>query len=304
MVEKKYEKYIVSDLKLPEQVQAGLATYNQWATRILWLDEDVVPGAFQTNCSWYRKPSKEGAKAHKHDYDEVIAFIGGDPDNPNDLCGEVEFWIEDEKYILNKSTLIFAPKGIKHCPLQVLRADRPIFHFTVVMGGKYVQKPVDEQQKTPQQAGGEQTAGRKYEKYILTELKLPEDAQARLEEYSKRATRILWLEDEIIEGAFSIICSWYWKATEEEGTPSHQHEFDEVIGFIGSDPENPTDLGGEVEFWIEDEKYTLTKSCYIFCPAGVRHSPLRVARVDRPIFFLAISSTKKYVKDKIVRAGE
>jgi hypothetical protein len=144
-------------------------------------------------------------------------------------------------------------------------------------------------------------AEKKYQKYILTDLILPEDVQARQSEYNKRATRILWLEDFIIKGAPSIISSWYWKATDEEGTPSHTHDFDEVIGFYGSDTQNPNDLCGEVEFWLEDEKYTLTKSCLIFCPAGIRHCPLRVVRVDKPIFFLAISLTSKYVKDSIIK---
>ena len=143
----------------------------------------------------------------------------------------------------------------------------------------------------------------KYQKYILTDLKLPKEVQERQAEYSKRATRILWLEDEIIEGAFSVICSWYWKATETEGTPSHTHDFDEVIGFFGSDPQNPRDLCGEVEFWLEDEKYILKNSCLIFCPRGMRHCPLRVIRVDKPIFFLAISLTSKYVKENIVPAS-
>ena len=143
----------------------------------------------------------------------------------------------------------------------------------------------------------------KYQKYILTDLKIPEDAQKRADEYAKRATRILWLEDFVIKGTPSIICSWYWKATEKEGTPSHVHDFDEVIGFFGSDPQNPHDLGGEVEFWMEDEKYILTKSCLIFAPKGLRHCPLRVIRVDRPIFFLAVSTTSKYVKEKIIQAS-
>ena len=136
----------------------------------------------------------------------------------------------------------------------------------------------------------------KYQKYILTDLKLPEEQQKRADEYAKRATRILWLEDFVIKGAPSIICSWYWKATETEGTPAHTHDFDEVIGFIGSDPENPHDLGGEVEFWLEDEKYTLTKSCLIFVPKGLRHCPLRVIKIDRPMFFLAVGISSKYSK--------
>jgi hypothetical protein len=100
-------------------------------------------------------------------------------------------------------------------------------------------------------------AARKYEKYILDELRTPAmTRQMDVEHhYTERATRILWLEDEIMKGATSIILSWYWKATEKEGSPSHVHDFDEVVGFIGGDPQNPSDLGGEVEFWMEDEQY-------------------------------------------------
>ncbi len=146
-------------------------------------------------------------------------------------------------------------------------------------------------------------AARKYEKYILTDLKMPDEVEARQEEYNKRATRILWLEDEILKGAFSIICSWYWKATEKEGSPSHVHDFDEVVGFLGSDYKNPHDLGGEVEFWLEDEKYMLTRSCLIYAPKGMRHCPLRVVKVERPFLFLAVSLTPRYVKDGIIWAS-
>lgn len=143
---------------------------------------------------------------------------------------------------------------------------------------------------------------RKYEKYILTELKTPEHTTQGDKEhgYADRATRILWLEDEIMKGASSVILSWYWKATEKEGSPSHVHDFDEIIGFIGSDPQNPSDLGGEVELWLEDEQYFLTKSCLVFAPKGLRHCPLRVTRVERPILFLAFSLTGDYKKDGII----
>lgn len=142
---------------------------------------------------------------------------------------------------------------------------------------------------------------RKYEKYIIDSLKVPEQVAQKDEEhgYSKRATRVLWLEDEIMKGASSIICSWYWKPTVEGGTPAHTHDFDEILGFIGNDPENHRDLGGEVEIWLEDEKYILDKSCFVFAPRGLRHCPLKVLKVDRPFLFLAFSVTLKYIKDNI-----
>ncbi|MBN2243920.1 MAG: hypothetical protein JW793_14635 [Acidobacteria bacterium] len=54
------------------------------------------------------------------------------------LGGEIEMWIEDEKQVLTRSALLFVPAGMKHCPLILKRVDRPIFHFTVVPGGRYV----------------------------------------------------------------------------------------------------------------------------------------------------------------------
>jgi len=142
MAELKYKKYILDELKIPEEMQKTAAEYAKWATRILWLDDEAIEGAFHINCSWYWKPTDANiaAQSHTHDFDEVIAFFGSDPQDPHNLGGEVELWLEDEKYILTKSSIIFAPRGMRHCPLRILKVDRPIFHFTIGTGGKYVAK--------------------------------------------------------------------------------------------------------------------------------------------------------------------
>jgi hypothetical protein len=50
------------------------------------------------------------------------------------------------------------------------------------------------------------------------------------------------------------------------------------------------DLGGESEFWLEDENYMLTKSCIIYVPGGMKHCPIVFKRIDRPIFhFLTVT---------------
>jgi len=93
------------------------------------------------NVSWYFRPPAtpmpEGSGPHTHDADEIIGFFGNNPQDPYDLGGEIEFWLEDEKHILTKSCLIFVPRGMKHCPLILRRVDRPIFHFTTVTSGQY-----------------------------------------------------------------------------------------------------------------------------------------------------------------------
>ncbi len=139
MTESKYGKYIVRELKIPESKQKVAEFYATYARRVLWMDEDVVEGSFHMNTSWFLKASTTTEDVpHTHDSDEIIAFFGSDPDNPYDLGGEVEIWLEDEKHILTTSSLIFVPRGMKHCPLILNRVDRPIFHFTVVTEGQYI----------------------------------------------------------------------------------------------------------------------------------------------------------------------
>jgi hypothetical protein len=138
MPESKYGKYIVTDLKTDFSEEYN-AQYAKWATRVLWIDEKVVEGAFQMNVSWYLKP-QTGQKplgAHTHDSGEIIGFFGSNHEDPHDLGGEVEFWLEDEKHIITKSCLIFVPPGMKHCPLVLTQVERPIFHFSTVTSGQY-----------------------------------------------------------------------------------------------------------------------------------------------------------------------
>ena len=135
MAETKYGKYIVTEMKpnlklpsfsvQPEESSAGRAT------RVLYLDNEVMKGAFYVSCSWFwRGNDWVSTEAHTHDFDEVITFFGTNPEDPWDLCGEIELWLGDEKHMLTKTCIVFVPKGLKHCPLIIRRADRPIFHFT------------------------------------------------------------------------------------------------------------------------------------------------------------------------------
>jgi hypothetical protein len=143
MADSKYGKYIVTELKIPEEKQKIAAAYSKFANRILWMDENVVEGAFHMNTAWYLKasPTVEDTP-HVHDTDEIIGFFGSNPDDPYDLGGEIEIWLEDEKHIITRTAMLFVPAGMKHCPLVIRRVDRPIFHFTTVTGGRYLKDEI------------------------------------------------------------------------------------------------------------------------------------------------------------------
>ena len=133
-------------------------------------------------------------------------------------------------------------------------------------------------------------------KYIVTELKMPESKHEIAAEYSKYATRILWLDDKVVEGAFHMNTAWYLKASATLEDRPHVHDTDEIIGFFGNNAADPYDLGGEVEIWLEDERHVIDRSAMIFVPAGMTHCPLVITRVDRPIFHFTTVAGRQYDK--------
>ncbi len=146
----------------------------------------------------------------------------------------------------------------------------------------------------------------KYSKYILTDvdrdylatLKTPKsiEEQRKAGNYIE-TTYMFHLDDTILEGGFYTDCHWVTGVKGDGGAQTeiaHTHDFGETIGFVGSIPDNPRALGGEIEFYLEDEKYILDKSCLIYVPAGMKHLPLIFRRVDSPIFFWTASDSKKY----------
>ncbi len=163
MAESKYGKYICTDLKQgvvmpsykgPQTIGQGyLDGYRRSLEHVIWMDSEVIPGAFYAECTWAWPPSYPGQRPrlitpeeakkmpgiapHSHAFPEVFTYFGTNMDDVTDLGGEIEFWIEDEQFILNKSFLIYIPAGVVHCPLKVLRMEKPVFHYTTGPGQIY-----------------------------------------------------------------------------------------------------------------------------------------------------------------------
>lgn len=78
----------------------------------------------------------------------------------------------------------------------------------------------------------------------------------------------------------------------------HAHPYDELLYFLGSDPDNPEKLNATVEFGIGEEwqKLTFDKTAVLRFPAGLRHAPVYVRKVERPFFFGHIMQSSSYAK--------
>jgi hypothetical protein len=158
MAESKYGKYVITELKqdvvLPpfrqgQVIEEAKPGEKRMVNHVIWMDGTLVPGSFYAECVWFRTyddatPGElellrgEPLPAHTHPFEEIITFFGSNVDDPEDLGGEVELWLEDEQFILTKSFLAYVPAGMKHCPLKIRRVDRPMFHFTLGPGFEYI----------------------------------------------------------------------------------------------------------------------------------------------------------------------
>lgn len=101
--------------------------------------------------------------------------------------------------------------------------------------------------------------------------------------------RVIYIDERIIPGSFYVEACWVVGSV-PRSHPEHTHpDFDEIVGFIGSNMDDPNDLGAEIDFVVGGEKMTITKTCFIHVPAGVSHGGLCFRKIDRPVFQIAMS---------------
>ena len=147
----------------------------------------------------------------------------------------------------------------------------------------------------------------KYGKNIVTEdLMPPLSAEAiKLEEDQRKdgktidRTLLLGIHDGIVKGSFFAGCEILWGLTGDGPVNienPHTHDFDEIIGFMGSNRKSARDLGGEIELWLGDEQHILTKTCLMYIPKGLQHCPIIFRRIDTPIFMFESGNDTFYEK--------
>ncbi len=92
---------------------------------------------FTIGHQFVRKPFKGDNPCHTHNFHEILAWLGGNPDDPDDFGAEVVFYLggELEKHVFTRPTLVYLPPGLPHCPLEITRVDSPIIQIEVMLAG-------------------------------------------------------------------------------------------------------------------------------------------------------------------------
>ena len=122
---------------------------------------------------------------------------------------------------------------------------------------------------------------------------------------------VAFIDDQINNGAYAGSHQYYihWvpllpvglpnvDSWEDMGHGPHEHKFPEVVMHLGTDPDNPLDLGGEVEFCLgpEMESYTLTTSDMVYLPADFIHGPWIIKKVTRPFIMVTVEQSPTHTE--------
>jgi hypothetical protein len=75
------------------------------------------------------------------------------------------------------------------------------------------------------------------------------------------------------------------------GVGAHVHPTDEVLVYLGIDPNDMDYLGAEIEIDLgqEHERHVIDQPTVVICPAGTPHMPQITRWVDKPFAFFAIN---------------
>jgi hypothetical protein len=140
MAELKYSKYVIRE---PLVKGKSAPEVHICGEKHPWGDEFCPGSAFpgfpnEVTLFTITAPCVVSAK-HAHAYDELLYFLGGNPLNFFDFGAKAELLLgeEDEKHIIDSTTIIYVPKGLMHCPVYFISVTKPVIFMHICASPGY-----------------------------------------------------------------------------------------------------------------------------------------------------------------------
>jgi hypothetical protein len=100
------------------------------------------------------------------------------------------------------------------------------------------------------------------------------------------------MSGELVPGSNTYIeLGWVWDMPDPNPhihEHTHREGCSEIVLHIGSDPNNPEDLGAEIEFVVDGQPLVFNTTSGIFIPSGVKHGPVTWKKLTRPHLQMAM----------------
>jgi hypothetical protein len=273
----------------------------------IWMESKDLEG-FNAHFSYgfIKQPSichpKKGSLIHP--YDELLVFVGYQNGDILQLGAEVsvELGEEREEHSFDKPSVILIPKGLPHGPVKVRSLENPIVHYSIGLAPEY---------KASALPAAAKTKGSQYQhliKRMITSVD-PEsvdsgtgfdrvtDSNGVMRPAERgvgpgNGDQIVWLYGRDLEG-MDVNFTWglYSRCGKwHRGGEAHIHPEEEILCFVGLDPDNLDYLGAELELGLgrDYERHIFNTPTVAICPKGFPHLPLITRWVDKPYGFMVI----------------
>jgi hypothetical protein len=280
-----YGKYLVRK----PIYEAGAGVKNRQSPSMTYMSRAQVPEAnYYLTVGWiYGIPEPNPhIYEHVHDYDEIILHWGGNPDTPQVLGGEIEFYIGGQPITFNTTTGIFIPRGMRHGPLTWKKFQFPHIQMALMLGTG--NRPEDRQSgiNEPKKKLPQKTTRFDYEQYVV---RSPLREIGNVLQKGRQNPSMTYMSSAQVNAAkYYIEFGWIWDIVEGGVGDMVHNNYEEIVLHIGGDPTNPEDLGADMEFGIGGQMLSFNTSAVAFLPKGMRHGPIKWNKVRKPHIEMAI----------------
>lgn len=279
MTETKYGKY-VKKLTFSDDGPGFFRQGTKMSSEFLGLPVNIEYGTY-----WSAgRIGKEPYGAHTHDFNQVLFWLGGDTNDMGELGAEVELCLgeEMEKQMITTTTAIFIPPGLPHLPATITRMNKRCMLMVVSCAAEYKATPVASD-RAPSEYLGMRSKYRENVSRVPFARKgawsygplNPDDSGGSLAFISSN------------QFDFLIMCESIKKAPYRFGPipdEPHAHNQPEILIFMGADTNDLSELGGEVEIALGEEKemHIFNTPTAVIVPGELPHCPLTILKVDKP----------------------
>jgi hypothetical protein len=316
-----YDKYICTTLQkrdnLPGPNPAEIDKLHAAGKRIsmehiLWIDNEVIPGAYygETTYIWpstypgqitWEEQSKLPTNdkpmfPHAHDFPELLAWWSTDPDHPEDT-GEMGMIMGDELVHLPNSWVAYIPAGMLHMPTRGTggkKTSKPVCHWTSGPGfynrekdhkeAEGAQKPAPPKEKKLEEC--------KNAKYFVYGTQPGQLRRYYMLPYDPKYVKPMALVDDTVVPGCEFGCETLWLLPGDKSKAGYEMMKPRTVShgmsivFNAMNYADITDLCAEVELWIGGEKHIINKNFGAYIPPDVKAGPMIIRNIQKQIFFM------------------
>ena len=229
--------------------------------------------------------------AEKHDFDQVMIFMGTDTWDMGYLGAEIELSMgeEKEKHMVTTATAVAVPQGTAHMPAEIGRMDDRFIYMTISLAAELTSTPVALDNKPSKFAEFMRSVYRENVQHLAFTRNGPWHYGPFNQDTHEGAITDIRGKDFDFHMSYESMNKAPYRFGPVPDKP-HVHPYTEFLLFMSADTDDLSDLGAECEMYMgkEMEKHVITKPSVAIQPKGLAHCPLIVNKQEKPWIFCVV----------------